>query len=86
MPSLTVAVSSIVLAAAALLAFLVWQARQRRRMRRRADPAHDYAVRASWRPTAGKLNFSSYVYMDVDGDGVYGLADRPMAGIMVRFY
>ncbi|RVC75386.1 hypothetical protein EN745_27575 [Mesorhizobium sp. M4A.F.Ca.ET.022.05.2.1] len=86
MPSLTVAVSSIVLAAAALLAFLVWQARQRRRMRRRADPAHDYAVRASWRPTAGKLNFSSYVYMDVDGDGVYGLADRPMAGIMVRLY
>ncbi|MDX8433496.1 hypothetical protein RFN25_08625 [Mesorhizobium abyssinicae] len=86
MPSLTVVISCILLAAAALLAFLVWQARERRRMRRRADPSRDYAVRSTWQATGGKLNFSSYVYMDVDGDGVYGLADRPMAGIMVRLY
>lgn len=84
--SLTVAISCIVLVALALLAFLVWQARERKKMRRRADPAHDYAVRSPWRATAGKLNFSSYVYMDVDGDGTYGLGDRPMAGIMVRLY
>lgn len=74
------------LAAAALLAFLFWRAHVRRRVRRRADPANDYAARADWRTGSAKLNFSSFVYMDLDGDGKYGLADRPMAAIMVRLF
>lgn len=81
-------VAAIVLAAA--MAFLYWpirQARLRRKARRRADPANDYAARADWRPsTTTTLNYSAFVYMDVDGDGKYGLADRPMAGIMVRLF
>ncbi|CCV15061.1 hypothetical protein [Mesorhizobium sp. STM 4661] len=80
--------SAVVLAAA--LAFLYWlmrQARLRRKARRWANPANDYAVRADWRPsTTTTLNYSSFVYMDVDGDGKYGLADRPMAGIVVRLF
>jgi len=74
------------LVAAALVALLVWQVRHRRKARRRANPAHDYAVRTRWGPGSGTLNFSSFVYMDVDGDGKYGLADRPMAGIVVRLF
>lgn len=85
MVEITIA-SAVVLAAA--MAFLYWwQARLRRKARRRADPANDYAVRADWRPsTTTTLNYSCFVYMDVDGDGNYGLADRPMAGIVVRLF
>ncbi|RJT36450.1 hypothetical protein D3227_20060 [Mesorhizobium waimense] len=79
--------SGLVLAAAALLALLLRQARDRKIARRRANPANDYAVRTRWGPsTTSTLNFSSFVYMDVDGDGKYGLADRPIAGIMVRLF
>ncbi|MCV3209341.1 hypothetical protein OHD62_23290 [Mesorhizobium sp. YC-39] len=72
------------------VAFLYWlaqrQVRLRRKAGRRANPANDYAVRADWRPSTTTLNYSSFVYMDVDGDRKYGLADRPMAGIMVRLF
>jgi hypothetical protein len=78
--------SCVVLAAAGLLALLIWPVRARRIARRGADPAKDYAVRANWSSGYSKLNFSSFVYMDVDGDGKYSLADRPMAGIMVRLF
>ncbi len=79
--------SCAILTAAALLVLLLRQARVRKIAWRRANPANDYAVRTRWAPsTTSTLNFSSFVYMDVDGDGKYGLADRPMAGIMVRLF
>jgi hypothetical protein len=69
---------------------LVLLARHRRRRRRRArgssDPAGDYLPRTRWEHGRGGLNYSSFVFMDVDGDGKFGLADRPMAGIVVRAY
>jgi len=84
---LAVLVSALVLAGAvALIAIALRQRRKRRKARGNPNPAGDYAPRANWAPTSGKLNFSSFVYMDVDGDGAYGVADRPMAGIMVRLY
>ncbi|TPI82480.1 hypothetical protein [Mesorhizobium sp. B2-8-9] len=80
-------ISALVLAGAiALIAIALRRRRKRRRARGNPDPAGDYAPRAHWAPTSGKLNFSSFVYMDVDGDGAYGQADRPMAGIVVRLY
>jgi hypothetical protein len=80
-------ISALVLAgAAALIAIALRRRRKRRRARGNPDPTVDYAPRAHWAPTSGKLNFSSFVYMDVDGDGTYGQADRPMAGIAVRLY
>ncbi|RAZ81872.1 hypothetical protein DPM33_35430 [Mesorhizobium hawassense] len=84
---LVVLVSAFVLAGAGgLIAVALRRRRKRRRARGNPDPAGDYAPRANWAPTSGKLNFSSFVYMDVDGDGVYGGADRPMAGIVVRLH
>lgn len=82
----------ILLAAAAIIAValcVVWllrKARLRRRARRRADPANDYAVRGDWERSTGTVNYSSFVYFDVDRDGTYGVGDRPMAGIMVRLF
>jgi hypothetical protein len=48
------------------------------------DPPGDYALRADWTRSGGKLNYSSFVYFDVDRDGRYSLGDRPMGGIKVR--
>lgn len=58
--------------------------RSNRYSRLRGDPARDYAVRRLWSHGPGKLNYSSFVYFDVDRDGRYGLDDRPMAGVMAR--
>lgn len=58
--------------------------RSGRKSRLRGDPARDYAVRQNWSWGAGKLNYSSFVYFDVDRDGRYGLSDRPMGGVMAR--
>lgn len=72
---------------AAVVAALAWrQARFRRKVRLRENPANDYAVRQDWSGNHGKLNYSSFVYFDADRDGRYGLGDRPMAGIMVRLH
>ncbi|MDX8515604.1 hypothetical protein [Mesorhizobium captivum] len=80
-------ISALVLAGAIALIVLAlrWR-RKRRRARGNPDPSRDYAPRTVWGPTSGKLNFSSFVYMDVDGDGIYGQADRPMAGVAVRLF
>ncbi|TIP02450.1 MAG: hypothetical protein E5X72_20710 [Mesorhizobium sp.] len=70
----------------AIIAIALRWRRKRRRARGNPNPAGDYAARVKWAPRSGKLNFSSFIYMDVDGDGTYGQADRPMAGIVVRLY
>ncbi len=60
--------------------------RRRRRKQvlpRRDDPARDYAAAGPGR-RPGSLNYSSFVYLDVDRNGRYSLADRPMGGIVVR--
>lgn len=44
----------------------------------------DYAVRTDWSRSHGEINYSSFVYFDVDGDGCYGSSDRPFGGIRVR--
>ena len=74
----------IVAAAAAGMYFYLRHLRRRRRSRNPGDPAKDYLVRQDWGRSTGKLNYSSFVYFDVDRDGRYGLGDRPMAGIKVR--
>ncbi|MDX8494890.1 hypothetical protein RFN29_25350 [Mesorhizobium sp. VK22B] len=85
--ALVLLVSALVLAGAgALIALALRWRRRRRRVRGNPNPARDYAPRSAWGPTSGKLNFSSFVFMDVDGDGIYGQADRPMAGIAVRLF
>ncbi|MGX5803996.1 hypothetical protein ACWGS9_22490 [Bradyrhizobium sp. Arg314] len=85
--ALVVLISTLVLAGAiALIAIALRRGRKRRKARGNPNPAGDYAQRVTWGPTSGKLNFSSFVYMDVDDDGTYGVADRPMAGVMVRLY
>ncbi|MDX8452900.1 hypothetical protein RFM98_09045 [Mesorhizobium sp. VK9D] len=85
--ALVVLISTFVLAGAiALIAIALRRRRKRRKARGNPNPAGDYAPRAKWGPTSGKLNFSSFVYLDADGDGTYGEADRPMAGIVVRLY
>jgi hypothetical protein len=70
------------------LAFGAWhfvgKTRRLRLARQFGDLAGDYAVRRDWRKSKGKVNYSSFVYLDVDRDGVYGLSDRPMAGVLVR--
>ena len=71
---------------AAAVAFLLRRARTRRKARRRADPASDYAMRADWQRSIGTVNYSSFAYFDADRDGKYGPGDRPMAGIMVRLH
>lgn len=48
------------------------------------DPAADYAVRDDWSGSEGEINYSSFVYFDVDRDGRYGISDRPFGAIMVR--
>jgi hypothetical protein len=48
------------------------------------DPSRDYALRTDWTRSRGKLNYSSFVFFDVDRDGRYSLGDRPMGGIKVR--
>jgi hypothetical protein len=58
--------------------------RSRRRSRRPGDPSKDYAPRQDWSRSTGKLNYSSFVYFDVDRDGRYSLGDRPMGGIVAR--
>ncbi|MBZ9797590.1 hypothetical protein [Mesorhizobium sp. ES1-4] len=75
-----------IIAAAIVVIRQVRKARIRRRALRRADPANDYAVRTDWRRSTGTINYSCFVYFDVDRDGSYGVADRPMAGIMVRLF
>jgi len=49
-----------------------------------SDPAGDYAVRSDWTRSEGSLNYSSFVYFDVNRDGRYSAGDRPMGGIRVR--
>ncbi|RWB13740.1 MAG: hypothetical protein EOQ40_31135 [Mesorhizobium sp.] len=85
--ALVLFISALVLAGAVALIVLAlrWR-RKRRRARGNPDPSRDYAPRSAWGPTSGKLNFSSFVFMDVDRDGTYGQADRPMAGIAVRLF
>ncbi|RWB71756.1 hypothetical protein [Mesorhizobium sp.] len=85
--ALVVLVSILVLIGAVALVLLTFHLRRRRRKARgSADPARDYASRTNWRGKGGGLNFSSFVFMDVDGDGRFGLADRPMGGIVVRAF
>ncbi|TIR65154.1 MAG: hypothetical protein E5X15_31370, partial [Mesorhizobium sp.] len=85
--ALVLFISVLVIAGAiALIALALRRRRKRRRARGSANPAGDYAPRTAWGPTSGKLNFSSFVFMDVDGDGTYGQADRPIAGIVVRLF
>jgi|GEM_PF-924997 len=76
----------VLIGAATLIALALLQRRKRRKARGNPNPAGDYAPRTNWGPTSSKLNFSSFVFMDVDGDGTYGLADRPISGIVVRLY
>ncbi|PBB89428.1 hypothetical protein CK215_27345 [Mesorhizobium sp. WSM3864] len=85
--ALVLFISVLVIAGAiALIAFALRWRRKRRRARGSADPTRDYAPRTAWGQTSGKVNFSSFVFMDVDGDGKFGQADRPIAGIVVRAY
>jgi hypothetical protein len=70
--------------AAAAATFGIYGYRKRSRSRRRGDPSKDYPPRQDWSRGAGKLNYSSFVYFDLDHDGRYGLGDRPMAGIVSR--
>jgi hypothetical protein len=76
----------LIAAAAAFAAFGLRRHRKRRKGRGNSDPARDYAPRANWGRSRGALNYSSFVFMDVDGDGKFGTADRPIGGIMVRTY
>ncbi|TPI53345.1 hypothetical protein FJ417_25725 [Mesorhizobium sp. B3-1-7] len=80
-------ISAVVVAGAvALVAIALRWRRKRRRARGSPNPAGDYASRAAWGGSRGALNYSSFVFMDVDGDGKFGQADRPIAGIVVRAY
>ena len=74
----------IVTGAAAGIYFYLLHLRRRRGSRLPGNPANDYAVRQDWSRSTGTLNYSSFIYFDVDRDGRYGLGDRPMAGIKVR--
>ncbi|RUX03086.1 hypothetical protein EOA27_31465 [Mesorhizobium sp. M2A.F.Ca.ET.037.01.1.1] len=85
--ALVLFVSALVVAGAiALIALALRRRRKRRKLRRSADPAHDYQARANWSASDHALNYSSFVFMDVDGDGRFGEADRPMGGIVVRVF
>lgn len=48
------------------------------------DDPSDYPVRDDWLGLEGEINYSSFVYFDVDRDGRYGLSDRPFAAVKVR--
>lgn len=72
---------------------LLWKGRRRRRRARRrgqlssssdTPSSLDYALRRDWSRREGILNYSSFVFFDVDRDGTYGIGDRPMGGIRVR--
>lgn len=84
---LVVLVSVLFLAGAiAPMAIALRRRSKRRKARGDPDPAGDYAPRTRWEHGRGVLNYSSFVFMDVDGDGKFGQADRPMGGIVVRAY
>lgn len=70
--------------AAAFGVYAYRKRRSKRRSRRYGDPSKDYAPRKDWSRATGKLNYSSFVYFDVDRDGRYGVGDRPMSGIVAR--
>lgn len=55
-------------------------------VRRPGDKALDYAVRANWSGGGRKVNFSSFIYFDIDRDGRYGPGDKPLGGMHVRLY
>ncbi|RRH94935.1 hypothetical protein EH240_25685 [Mesorhizobium tamadayense] len=85
--ALVLLISALVLAGAvALIALALRWRRKCRKARGNPNPARDYAPRAKWGGGRGALNYSSFVFMDVDGDGKFGKADRPMGGIVVRAY
>ena len=78
---------SAVLIAAAIGAGLYFYLKRRRRKQASllpGNPSRDYAAPNTKRRSAGSLNYSSFIYLDVDRDGRYGVGDRPMGGIMVR--
>ncbi|MEM1378605.1 MAG: hypothetical protein AAGG69_14575 [Pseudomonadota bacterium] len=50
------------------------------------NAALDYPVRTDWTRSGGKVNYSAFVYFDVDRDGRYGELDRTLSGIHVRLY
>lgn len=85
-PAVILLAAVLVAGAVAMLIWLLRQAHLRRRARRRADPASDYAARADWQRSTCTINYSSFVYFDVDRDGRFGVGDRPMAGITVRLF
>ena len=74
----------LILVAALAAGLFAWRRRAARMARQFGEPAHDYAVRQDWTKSRGKVNYSTFIYFDVDRDGEYGLADRPMTGIAVR--
>ncbi|RUU12586.1 hypothetical protein EOD23_07030 [Mesorhizobium sp. USDA-HM6] len=85
--ALVLLISALVLAGAgALIALTLRWRSKRRRARGNSDPAGDYAPRTTWGGGRGALNYSSFVFMDVDGDGKFGQVDRPMGGIVVRTF
>jgi hypothetical protein len=43
----------------------------------------DYLPRSDWSGSSGKLNYSAFVFLDVDRDGRYGIADRSLGGVLV---
>lgn len=69
---------------AAAIYFYQRHLRRNRKPKNPGDPSKDYPARREWNRSVGKLNYSSFIYFDVDRDGRYGLGDRPMAGINVR--
>lgn len=76
-----------VLLAAALGAGLYYYFKRQRRERASmlpGDLSRDYAATDTKRRSAGSLNYSAFIYFDVDRDGTYGVGDRPMGGLMVR--
>lgn len=75
-----------IIAVAAGFGLHAWRRRRGggQRSRQQGDPAQDYAARRDWRRSTGKLNYSSFVYFDVDRDGRYSVGDRPMSGIVAR--
>jgi hypothetical protein len=75
-----------IVAAAAAFGIGAYGRRRRkvRNSREAGDPARDYAPRRDWNRGTGRLNYSSFVYFDVDRDGRYSLGDRPMGGIVAR--
>lgn len=76
--------ASIVLAAAGYGTATYVIRGRRRKERRLAAAKPDYAVRSDWKTSRSNLNYSSFVYFDVDRDGIYGQADRPIGGMVVR--